>query len=108
MGVFSSVAFHSGLFSSAPQKRSPFVRYLVAALLVIATLPVVIWLRPFSYITPHVDFYPAILIALWFGELGPALLATVLSALVVNYFQFVPYHRLSLDPAASFAASSSA
>ena len=99
VGVFSSVAFHPDLFSSAPSRRSPVVRYIVAALLVVATLPIVIWLRPFSYITPHVDFYPAILIALWFGELGPALLATVLSAFAVNYFQFVPYHRLSLDPA---------
>jgi PAS domain S-box-containing protein len=78
------------------------VRYAVAALLVGATLPIVIWLHPFSYTAPHVDFYPAILIALWFGELGPALLATVLSALAVNYFQFVPYHRFSLDPASVF------
>ncbi len=99
VGVFSSAAFHPDLFSGAPRRRSPFVRYLVAALLVVATLPIVIWLRPFSYTAPHVDFYPAILIALWFGELGPALLATVLSALAVNYFQFIPYHRLSLDPA---------
>ena len=98
MGVFSSAAFHSVLFSSAPRRRSPVVRYVVAVLLVGATLPIAIWLRPFSYITPHLDFYPAILIALWFGELGPALLATVLSALAVNYFQFVPYHNLSLDP----------
>jgi PAS domain S-box-containing protein len=102
MGVFSSVAFHPDLFSSAPMKRSLLVRYIVAALLVIATLPIVIWLRPFSYTTPHVYFYPAILIAVWFGELGPALLATVLSAFAVNYFQFVPYHRLSLDPASVF------
>lgn len=97
MGVFSSVALHPDLFSSAPAKRSPFVRYLVAVLLVAATFPIVIWLRPFSYTTPHVYFYPAILIALWFGELGPSLLATVLSALVVNYFQLVPYHQFSLD-----------
>jgi PAS domain S-box-containing protein len=62
----------------------------------------VIWLRPFSYTTPHVYFYPAILIALWFGELGPALLATVLSAFAVNYFQLMPYHQFSLDRGSVF------
>ncbi len=102
MGSLSSVALHSDLFSGAPQKRSPWARYSVASLLVLATLPICIWLRPFSYTTPHVYFYPAILIALWFGELGPALLATILSALAVNYFQLLPSHQFSLDPGSLF------
>ena len=102
MGSLSSVALHSDLFSGAPQKRSPWARYSVASLLVLATLPICIWLRPFSYTTPHVYFYPAILIALWFGELGPALLATILSALAVNYFQLLPSHKFSLDPGSLF------
>jgi PAS domain S-box-containing protein len=102
MGVFSSASFHPELFCSAPRKRPPVVRYTVAVLLVLATIPICLWLRPFSYIAPHIYFYPAILIALWFGELGPGLLATVLSGLAVNYFQFFPHDRLSLDPASIF------
>ena len=102
MGVFSSVALHSYLFSSAPEKRSAWARYTLAFLVVTATLPICIWLRPFSYTTPHVYFYPAILIALWFGELGPALVATILSALAVNYFQVLPSHQFSLDPGSLF------
>src|SRR5215469_8647335 len=102
MGVFSPVAVHSDLFSSAPRNRSALVRYVVAPLLVAATVPICIWFRPFSYTTPHLYFYPAILFALWLGELGPGLLATVLSALAVNYFLFVPYGRFSLDAANVF------
>jgi PAS domain S-box-containing protein len=102
MAVSSSVAIQSDLFSSAPRRHSPLVRYGVAPLVVAVTLPVCILLRPFSYLTPHLYFYPAILFALWFGELGPGLLATVLSALVVNYFQYLPYNRFSLAPTEVF------
>src|SRR5215469_18116662 len=98
----SSVATHSDLFSSAPQGRSPLLRYGVAPLAVGATVPVCILLRAFASTTPHLYFYPAILFALWFGELGPGLLATLLSALAVNYFLYVPYDRLSLGPADIF------
>jgi len=94
----SAVATHSDLFSSAPQGRSPLLRYGVAPLVVGATVPVCILLLPFSATTPHLYFYPAILFALWFGELGPGLLATLLSAVAVNYFLYAPYNRFSLGP----------
>jgi PAS domain S-box-containing protein len=69
------------------------------------------WLPPFQSVSccvrlaiqpPICFFYTAILFALWFGELGPGLLATLLSALAVNYFLYVPYNRLSLGPADIF------
>jgi PAS domain S-box-containing protein len=69
----------------------------MAPLAVAATIPISLWLRPLSYTSPHLYFYPAILIALWFGELGPSLLATVLSGIAVNYFLLFPYSRFSFD-----------
>ena len=99
MGAFSLAAGYSNLFVSAPGRRSALARYAMAVFVVAATVPICIWIRPFSYISPHLYFYPAILIALWFGELGPSLLATVLSGLAVNYYQLLPHDTFSLDPA---------
>lgn len=97
MGVFSIGVGQCELFGSAPRRRSALLRYAVAVLLVAATVPICVWLRPFSYSSPYLYFYPAILIALWFGELGPSLFATVLSGVAVNYFLFLPHNQFSLD-----------
>src|SRR5207245_554994 len=35
---------------------------------------------------PHMTFFPAVMIAAYFGGLGPGLLATVLSAVAANWF----------------------
>ena len=40
---------------------------------------------------PHMTFFPAVMIAAYFGGLGPGLLATILSAVAANYF-------LGVDP----------
>jgi PAS domain S-box-containing protein len=75
------------------------LRYGVSLLAVIASLLVTLWLRPASYTTPYLFFYPAVIVSLWYGGLWPGLVATLLSALAVDYFQLPPYGRFSLDPA---------
>ncbi len=97
MRASSSARRYSNLFRSL--RRSALVRYGLALLVVSASLLVAIWLRPSSYSTPYLFFYPAVLVAHWFGRLGPGLVATVSSAVAVNYFQLPPYHRFSLDAA---------
>jgi K+-sensing histidine kinase KdpD len=42
-------------------------------------------------------FFAATMISAWFGGLGPELLATVLSALSLDYFFFAPIHSITLD-----------
>jgi PAS domain S-box-containing protein len=39
---------------------------------------------------PYLQFYPAILVAAWYGGLGPGLLATALSASIAMYFLLPP------------------
>ena len=39
---------------------------------------------------PFLLYYPAVFCAAWYGGFGPGLLATVLSALCADYFQFEP------------------
>src|SRR5580704_12630799 len=36
--------------------------------------------------TPHMTFFPAVMISAYFGGFGPGLLSTVLSALAAHYF----------------------
>jgi PAS domain S-box-containing protein len=64
--------------------------YVVAVLLVAGSLLVVWMFRAwFGGNVPYLQFFPAILIAAWYGGLGPGTLATVLSALAATYF-FLP------------------
>jgi PAS domain S-box-containing protein len=64
--------------------------YVVAVLLIAGSLLVVWMFRAwFGGNVPYLQFFPAILIAAWYGGLGPGTLATVLSALAATYF-FLP------------------
>ena len=78
---------------------SRLLRYGVAVIAVgLATL-FGLYLRPFSYTTPFLFFYPAVIIAVWIGGLKPGLLATVLASLSANFFFLAPYNALSNDVA---------
>ena len=48
---------------------------------------------------PYLQFFPAILVASWYGGFGPGVFATVLSALAALQF-FLPPDGLALDSAA--------
>ncbi|MGB2629263.1 MAG: PAS domain S-box protein [Candidatus Acidiferrum sp.] len=78
-------------------ERSVFVRYLVAFSLIGMSTGVAMWLRPDTYRFPYLAYYAAILVSLLYGGLGPGLLATVLSALLVNYLFLPPYGQFGTD-----------
>jgi signal transduction histidine kinase len=78
---------------------SCLLRYGVAVVAVgLATL-LGLLLRPYSYTTPFLFFYPAVIIAVWIGGLKPGLLATVLASVSANFFLLAPYNDFSTDVA---------
>lgn len=46
---------------------------------------------------PYLQFYPAVLLAAWFGGFGPGLLATVLSGILAAYFYLPPVGLAIVD-----------
>jgi len=75
-----------------------FQRYGLSVLLVVVALLVTLLLRPVAVVTPL--FFPAIMLAAWFGGMGPGLVAVALSSLAVDYFLLEPIHEIAWDPAA--------
>jgi PAS domain S-box-containing protein len=78
--------------------RSWFVRYALAVLLVSLAWAARAALTPLWGPTavPFIFFYPAIVIAGWYGRRGPALLAIALSTLTANWFFIEPRHSFAL------------
>jgi PAS domain S-box-containing protein len=74
------------------------LRYGIAVLAVGISTAISLGLRPQSYLTPYLFFYPAILVSLWLGGLGAGLLATVFTAVLVDYFLIQPYYILFHAP----------
>lgn len=86
------------LFISKPVTARPiWLRYGVAVgVVVLATLACKA-LAPHSYRTPFLLFYPSVVFAVWFGGLGPGVLATVLASLAANYYALPPYNSFNQD-----------
>src|SRR3954470_15576926 len=78
--------------------RSPFVRYAFAVLVVVAGWAARDALTPLWGPTavPFIFFYPAVVLAVWHGRRGPAILALVLSTLTADWFFIEPFHSLRL------------
>jgi PAS domain S-box-containing protein len=69
------------------------LRYGSAPLLVLAALAVRMALDPvLGQHAPRATFYAAVVVAAWYGGLGPALTALALGFLAVLYFYFWPPH----------------
>jgi two-component system, LuxR family, sensor kinase FixL len=80
-----------GVSSHRARRITGVIRaYVLAGLLVAASLVVRWILRAwFGGNVPYLQFFPAIMVAAWYGGLGPGVLATVLSALAAMYL-FLP------------------
>ena len=75
----------------------PF-RYVAAVAAVGAALALKLLLVPLvTQDAPFLLFFIAVMLAAWIGGLGPGLLATVLAAVLNNYFFIQPYGRFTLD-----------
>jgi PAS domain S-box-containing protein len=46
---------------------------------------------------PFIFFFPAVVVAAWFGGLGPGILAIGLSALTANWFFIEPFRKLTIS-----------
>jgi two-component system cell cycle sensor histidine kinase/response regulator CckA len=79
------------------RQRSAFFRYGITASSVGLSLLAGLWLRPFSYRVPYLPFIASILISLLYGGFGAGITATILSAVLANYFFFPPYGYFSSD-----------
>jgi PAS domain S-box-containing protein len=80
-----------------PRVRPPTLRYAIAVSAVGAATVFGLWLRPHSYATPFLFFYPAVILAAWVGGLRPGLLATLLASLSANRYFLFPYGQFNLD-----------
>jgi PAS domain S-box-containing protein len=72
-------------WSSRPATAPVWLRYSIAAAAVGLATVLMHLLWPYLHATPFILFFPAILLAAWFGGLGPGLFALVLSALSSSY-----------------------
>jgi two-component system sensor kinase FixL len=87
--------------SRAPRARAnPALHYIVAVGAVGASLLFRYPLREsFGVKAPYLQFYPAVILAAWYGGLGPGIVATGLSALAAMYFLLPPAGYAVGDPA---------
>jgi PAS domain S-box-containing protein len=77
------------------EERSALLRYGFALVTVAISTLLSMWLRPTSYATPFLLFFPAPLLSLLVGGAGPAWFSAVLSALAVDYFLLPPFGELN-------------
>ena len=71
----------------AARLRRPLITYGVAVLATLVCLLIRWPLWPvLRNAVPHMTFFPAVMIAAYFGGFWPGLLATILSAVAANYF----------------------
>jgi PAS domain S-box-containing protein len=81
-----------------PATRSRAFIFAAAAVLLAAALRLAAnpWL---GHSVPYLLYFPAIMLAAWFGGFWPGVLATVLSGLMASYWTIAPTHSLLIrDP----------
>ncbi|WP_193199429.1 PAS domain S-box protein [Nostoc sp. MG11] len=79
--------------------HSQLLRYGVVVLIVALPFVLTLMLDPWLGISesPFLLFFSAVVVSAWYGGLKSGLLATVLSALLGNYFFLLPRYELSFD-----------
>jgi C4-dicarboxylate-specific signal transduction histidine kinase len=77
--------------------RPPLLRYAISIASVAAALSLAA-LLPFRADPSHFTlFFVAVMISAWYGGLGAGLVATILSAVSLDYFFIAPIHSITLD-----------
>jgi PAS domain S-box-containing protein len=112
-GVSATRAFGPVNVSGGPEMRLPanpslLQRYGFAIGVSVLALAISLVFFPLFERTPFLMFFPAVVLAAWFGGLGPGLIATVLALLFSDYFLLAPLYAFSpnaaeLAPLAVFA-----
>ncbi len=97
-----------------PRERGVVIRYAVAVGAALLALAATFPIAPYLQRVILVLFWPAVTAAAWFGGVGPAMLASVLSVLFADYFFIGPPGTVSVSspedliPLAVFLFSSTA
>src|SRR6185436_18769704 len=74
-----------------------FRPYLLAILTVFLALQAIWFIQPYISLSPILfTFLVAVMVTAWHGGFRPALFATVLSAVIVDYYFMVPFHGFPL------------
>src|SRR5437016_9947324 len=88
--------------------EAPLARFVAYAVAVLATALSLLIRWPLWPVlgdaVPHMTFFPAVMIAAYFGGFWPGLLATILSAVAANYFlteQLSSFHVTSVNDVAA-------
>jgi signal transduction histidine kinase len=93
-------------WSSFPTPRgipSAAARYAVAVAVWAVALGLTLALGPYVDRVLLLFFWPAVLFSAWYGGFGPALLASVLATLAVDYFFLAPVGQVRLHSSADLA-----
>ena len=79
------------------ESRPPAVRYAISIASVGLALALAS-LLPYRADPSHFTlFFAAVMVSAWYGGLGTGLVATILSALSLDYFFIAPIHSITLD-----------
>jgi PAS domain S-box-containing protein len=79
------------------QRSTGLDRYVVAVLAVAAAVVARLLLAPIlDNNVPFITFFPAVLVAAWYGGLLPGLLSVVLASLAVGYFVVPPAYSFNI------------
>ena len=77
--------------------RPPALRYAISIASVAAALSLASLLPSGADPSHFTLFFGAVMVSAWYGGLGAGLLATILSALSLDYFFIAPIHSITLD-----------
>ncbi len=77
--------------------RSGLVRYAVAIIVLIITAVLTLALEPYLDRTPTFFYLAAVVFASWYGGLGPGVLVTILSGLILAYFFAEPRYTWTVN-----------
>jgi len=80
------------------QPRPELRNYLIAVIAAAIATFVRVELAPELFApVPTMPFFAAMLIAAWYGGIGPGLLATLLGAIACDWFVFAPTHAFTIE-----------
>ncbi|BAY99266.1 multi-sensor hybrid histidine kinase [Tolypothrix tenuis PCC 7101] len=82
------------------------LHYGVALLSVALALGINLKLSPYLDATPTPLFFVAVMVSAWYGGLGPGLLATAVSTVVIHYFFVQPIYSWSVSNSATLVQMS--
>ena len=102
----TTTASSSATLVPLPREYGPLARYLFTLALIAVAALLTMGLESQLQRTIFLLFWPAIIIGAWFGGIGPAILASVLSVATVDFLFVAPRYSLTLqDPNDLFTLS---